>query len=97
MAWIALVAPLAFYVVEAQLVFLLPVVADGSAHPWRDAWRATRAAGGTARVTSIVVPIAGFMLFEGLAGRGFVRSWLVGCLAVVLWYEDVRRAARSVP
>jgi hypothetical protein len=30
------------------------------------------------------------MLLGGLAGRGFVRSWCLGCLAVCLWYEDLR-------
>src|SRR5262249_37135522 len=28
-------------------------------------------------------------LFGGLAGRGFLRSWCLGCLAVCLWYEDL--------
>lgn len=88
--WLALAAPLAFYAVEAQLVFLVHVVADGSAHPWRDARRRTVDAGGTLSVMATVVPIAVFMLSEGLAGRGFVRSWLTGCLATVLWYEHVR-------
>jgi len=75
---------------RAQLVFLVHVVADGSAHPWRDARRRTVDAGGTLSVMATVVPIAVFMLSEGLAGRGFVRSWLTGCLATVLWYEHVR-------
>ncbi|MBI5362825.1 MAG: hypothetical protein HZA53_06575 [Planctomycetes bacterium] len=83
-------APVAFYAVEAQFVFLLPVVADGSTRPWRDAHLRTRTAGGTLRVMATVVPIALFMLVEGLAGRGLVRSWLVGCLAIVLWHERVR-------
>lgn len=85
--WLALAAPVAFYLVEAQLVFLLPVAADGSAHPWRDARRKTRAAGGTLRVVATVVPIACFMLVAGIAGRGLVRAWLIGCLAIVLWHE----------
>lgn len=93
--WLAIAAPVAFYLVEAQFVFLLPVAADGSAHPWRDARRRTRAAGGTLRVTATVVPIALFMLLEGLAGRGIVRSWLTGCLAVVLWHERLRAEQES--
>lgn len=85
--WLALAAPLAFYLVEAQLVFLLLVAADGSAHPWRDARRRTSVAGGTLRVVATVVPIALFMLVAGIAGRGLVRAWLTGCLAIVLWHE----------
>jgi predicted MPP superfamily phosphohydrolase len=30
------------------------------------------------------------MLFGGLVGRGFLRCWCLGCLAVCLWYEDLR-------
>src|SRR5205823_3911054 len=26
----------------------------------------------------------------GIVGRGFVRCWCLGCLAVCLWYEDLR-------
>jgi hypothetical protein len=40
-----------------------------------------------------VIPLAAVMLFGGVVGRGFVRSWCLGCLAVVVWYEDLRRAA----
>ena len=36
------------------------------------------------------LPVAGVMLFGGFAGRGFVRCWCLGCLAVCLWYEGLR-------
>jgi predicted MPP superfamily phosphohydrolase len=38
----------------------------------------------------VVVPLAWTMLLGGLRGRGFLRSWCLGCLAVCLWYESLR-------
>ena len=37
-----------------------------------------------------VMPLAAVMLAGGFLGRGFVRSWCLGCLAVCLWYEHLR-------
>jgi hypothetical protein len=81
-----------FYAVEAQGVFLFPVALDGSSKPFREARRWTVRAGGTLRVMATVMPIAATMLSGGFVGRGFVRSWCLGCLAVCVWYEDVRSA-----
>jgi predicted MPP superfamily phosphohydrolase len=86
-----------FYAVEAQMVFLFPLVLDGEPWPFRESLRWTRRAGGTLRVMGIVMPIAATMVFGGFLGRGFVRSWCTGCLAVCIWYEDLRGAARLEP
>lgn len=83
-------APLLFYAVEAQFVFLFPILLDGSGTPWRDSLRFTRRAGGTISVMTTVMPIAVVMLFAGVAQRGFVRGWCLGCLAIVLWYEKLK-------
>ncbi|MGH7173428.1 MAG: metallophosphoesterase [Gemmataceae bacterium] len=91
--WLALLSVLAFYAVEAQMVFLFPLALDGCVRPFREARRWTRRAGGTLRVMRIVLPLAATMLFGGFLGRGFVRSWCLGCLAVCLWYEELRRLA----
>ena len=90
---LAVLAIPAFYAVEVQGVFLFPVALDGSRRPFRDARRWAVRAGGTLRVMAGVMPIAATMLFGGFVGRGFVRSWCLGCLAVCLWYEDVRAAS----
>ncbi len=89
-SWLIPLAAVVFYAVEAQMVFLFPLALDGSARPFRDARRWTRRAGGTVAVMRVVLPLAGVMLLGGLAGRGFLRSWCLGCLAVCLWYEDLR-------
>src|SRR5690242_15081070 len=88
--WLVPLAAVAFYAVEAQMAFLFPLALDGSARPFAAARRRTRHAGGTVAVMRVVVPLACTMLFGGLAGRGFLRSWCLGCLAVCLWYEDLR-------
>lgn len=88
-----ILSPLAiviFYAVEAQMVFLFPLALDGSRQPFRDSRRWTVDAGGTLAVMRVVLPLAGGMLFGGFIGRGFVRSWCLGCLAVCLWYEALR-------
>jgi hypothetical protein len=80
-----------FYGVEAQMVFLFPLALDGCSHPVRESLVWTRAAGGTIPVMLTVMQLAAVMVFGGFFGRGFVRSWCLGCLAVMLWYEALRR------
>jgi hypothetical protein len=82
---------LVFYAVEAQMVFLFPLTIDGVPNPFRESHRWTSKAGGTLHVVATVIPLAVVMLFGGLLGQGFIRSWALGCMAVVLWYEDLRR------
>jgi hypothetical protein len=95
-AWpVATLAVPAFYAVEAQWVFAFPLALDGAPRPLRTARAFTRRAGGTLAVMRVVMPIAGSMLFGGFAGRGFVRSWCLGCLAIVLWYEAELARGRS--
>jgi hypothetical protein len=84
-----------FYAIEAQFVFLFPLALDGERTPFRAAWAWTRRAGGTLAVMRVVLPLAAVMLFGGLLGRGFVRCWCLGCLAVCLWYEAVGAGRRS--
>jgi hypothetical protein len=82
----------AFYATEAQMVFLFPLVLDGAREPFIEARRWTIRAGGTLAVMSVVLPLAAVMLLGGFARQGFVRSWCLGCLAICIWYEDLRAA-----
>lgn len=93
-AWplLILVIPV-FYAIEAQMVFLFPLAIDGINKPFREARRWTLKAGGTSSVMCVVMPIAMLMLFGGFMGQGFVRSWCLGCLAICIWYEDLRVSA----
>ena len=90
--WLLGIVPV-FYAIEAQFVFLFPLALEGNSHPFREARRWTKRAGGTLIVMGVVLPLAATMLFGGFVGRGFVRSWCLGCLAVCLWYEDLRTAS----
>jgi predicted MPP superfamily phosphohydrolase len=90
---LGLLALLTFYAVEVQWVFLFPVALDGSRHPWRDSWALMHQCSGTLPAMAIVMPLAWEMLSGGWRGRGFVRSWSLGCLAVALWYERARADA----
>ena len=64
------VAVLAFYAIEAQMVFLFPLVLDGEQRPFRASWLWTRHAGGTLAVMRVVLPLAGTMLLGGFLGKG---------------------------
>lgn len=87
----------AFYAIEGQMVFLFPMMLDprGEVPPRTlpEAVRRCRAwtvrAGGTLAVMRIVMPISASMVFGGFVGRGFVRSWCIGCIAVVRWYDQL--------
>jgi hypothetical protein len=91
----ALLSAWIFYAVEAQMVFLFPLALDGVSRPFREARRWTRRAGGTLAVMTIVLPLAATMLLGGFLGRGFLRSWCLGCLAVCLWYERLRQETKQ--
>ena len=81
---------LTFYAVEAQFVFLFPIVIDRNQSPFCTSLVLAKKAGGTFKVMRTVMPIALFMLTGGFIGKGFLRSWCIGCLAIVIWYEAVR-------
>lgn len=85
-------AALAFYAIEAQMVFLFPVAICGSRTPFRDAFVLTRRAGGTLAVMAVVLPIAATMLLGAPFRGGFVRAWTLGCLAIVLYFRAIEGA-----
>jgi hypothetical protein len=93
--WPITAAPVAFYLVEVQMLFLFPLALDGSPTPFRDSFDCTRRAGGTLVAMRRVTVLAAVMLFGGLAGRGFVRCWCLGCLAVCIWYEQLARPGKA--
>jgi hypothetical protein len=82
---------LVFYGIEVQGVFLFPLMIDGTDRPLIDSLGWTQRAGGTLKALSVVIPLAAVMLFGGFFGGGFVRSWALGCLSVVIWYEKLRQ------
>lgn len=94
----ALLLPLAigaFYAVESRFVFAFPCALDGAAHPLRASHALVVRASPACAATWTVARIAASMVVGGLLGRGFLRSWAIGCLAVLLWYEEARAAAAA--
>lgn len=92
----ALVLPaalVAFYAAESRLVFVFPLALDGDRTPLTASGRLVARTQPPVVAALRVMTIAAGMVFGGFTGRGFLRSWCLGCLAVVLWYEDARRAA----
>jgi hypothetical protein len=87
----------AFYAVEVQMVFLFPITLDRFPHPFRTSLQWTQYAGGTITAMRIVLVLAVVMLLGGLFGKGFIRCWCLGCLAVVLWYEQIRKTRMELP
>ncbi len=79
-----------FYVFESAHVFLFPAALDGETEPWRASRRMVRASGGRLEALRVVLVLAAVMLTGGFFGRGFVRCWCLGCLAVVVWHEECR-------
>jgi hypothetical protein len=82
---------LVFYGVEVQGVFVVPLVVLGEARPFKRSRALIARSGGTAGAVTRVLPIAAWMLFAGPL-RGFTGAWCEGCLAVLDWFEDARRA-----
>lgn len=88
---------LVFYALEVQTVFLFPLAIDGADHLFAESRRWTAHAGGTCKAMQVVMPIASVMLLGGFFGQGFIRAWALGCLAIVIWYEQVRQVTLARP
>ena len=81
-------AVVTFYLVEIQFLFLFPVLVDRKKAPIRTSLRLTRQAG-YLRTLCTVIPIATFMILGGLGRTTVKEAWLVGCMAILIWYEEV--------
>lgn len=86
-------AVVVFYAVEVRMVFAFPLALHGCATPLRSSHALLAATAGGAWATWQVMRVAAVMLFGGLTGGGWRRSWCVGCLAVVEWYGHARARA----
>jgi hypothetical protein len=88
---------LAFYAVEARRVFDFPAAIDYGRRARTASWALHRRAGGTLTILTRVLPIVAFMLLGWLANGRPRWNCVVGCMAVVLWYESVRRREDATP
>ncbi|MCC7170457.1 MAG: metallophosphoesterase [Planctomycetes bacterium] len=88
---------LAFYAVEARSVFVFPAAIEFGRRGPAAARALHRRAGGTITVMTRVLPIAAFMVFGWIVNGRPRHNFAVGCLAVVLWSESLRRRETSTP
>ena len=94
--WLALpVFVFVFYAVEVRSVFLFPLLAEHGHRGPRAHPALLHRAGGMLTAMTVVIPLACHMLFGGWKGGGLRRPWLRGCVAVLLWYVDLRRDVRA--
>jgi hypothetical protein len=76
-----------FYLLEAQLLFLFPLLIDNSPAPVvasiRTAFRI-----GILKCVFTVIPIAIFMIIGLFRKKDATRNWQIGCIAILIWYID---------
>lgn len=75
-----------FYLLEAQFLFLFPLLTDGAPAPVRMGMAMIFRIG-VIRCIFTVIPIAVYMLFGLLRRKEPLRNWYVGCMAILIWYH----------
>ncbi|GAB3834755.1 hypothetical protein GCM10028821_29780 [Hymenobacter jeollabukensis] len=93
-AWLPL-AGLAFYLAEIHLLFVFPLLLDGHPRPLRRSAALLHRRVGVGPALLTVLPIAAHMLLGLLRPRRPLLHWYAGCLAVLYWYEDVRKPTHA--
>lgn len=78
---------LVFYGFEIQFLFLFPLLIDQRPDPLRSSFKMTCAVG-YLRALSVVVPIGLYMAMGLLRFKSPLYYWYVGCLAIVIWYDE---------
>ncbi|HWK08354.1 MAG TPA: hypothetical protein VNS58_32230 [Puia sp.] len=78
---------LVFFLLEVNFLFLFPLLIDNSATPVRGSIRAVFKIG-ILKCVFTVIPIALFMVVGLFRKRETVRNWYIGCLAILIWYND---------
>jgi hypothetical protein len=76
-----------FYLIEIHTLFLFPLLIDRAKNPLHASIKATYNLGiGKCFIT--VIPIAGYMLLGLFRLTNPLRNWYIGCLAIVIWYNN---------
>ncbi len=80
-------AIIVFYIFEVQFLFLFPLLIDGAGTPIRESLKLTYKVGVTNAVAT-VLPIGLFMVYGLLNLREPFKNWHIGCMAVLIWYNN---------
>lgn len=79
-----------FYFVEVHFLFLFPLLIDGTKYPLKESIKQTYRLGLIKSMVT-VFQISCYMLIGLLNPTNPTRNWYIGCLAIIIWYQnDVR-------
>ncbi len=82
-------AILVFYAIEVHFLFLFPLLLENEKRPWLCSIRMTYQIG--LLQAMVTVMWIGFFMLTGLLHRKDpLLNWHIGCLAVLIWFYEVR-------
>jgi hypothetical protein len=76
-----------FYLAEIHFLFLFPILLDNVKAP---IWTSIKQTYKTGILTSLVtvIPIGFYMVFGLFNFKDPFRNWYVGCLSIIIWYQN---------
>jgi hypothetical protein len=88
--WLVPISIIVFYLVEIHFLFLFPLLIDNVKRPLLTSIRETYRTGIFTALFN-VIPIGVYMIMGLFRLKDPFRNWYIGCLAIVVWYnEEVR-------
>lgn len=88
--WLVPISIIVFYLVEIHFLFLFPLLIDNVKRPLLTSVRETYRMGVLTALFN-VIPIGVYMMIGLFRFSDPFRNWHIGCLAILVWYnEEVR-------
>jgi hypothetical protein len=81
------ISVLIFYFFEVHFLFLFPLLIDKVPNPIQKSIQITHQIGVFCAMI-IVIRIAFFMLYGILNLKNPFKNWHIGCLCIIIWYQD---------
>ncbi len=81
------ISVIVFYIVEVHFLFLFPMIIDNFNKPVLRSIKATYKIGILKAITT-VIPIGIYMVLGLFNIKNPFYNWYVGCLAIVIWYQN---------
>lgn len=76
-----------FYLAEAHFLFLFPILIDNVKNPiWTSIKQTYKI--GLLKTLITVIPIGIYMVFGLLNFKDPFRNWYIGCLSILIWYQN---------
>jgi hypothetical protein len=86
--FLAFFSVFSFYFVEVHFLFLFPLLIENKKNPICESIKMTYQIGLFNAIKTVML-IAFFMLIGLFNFKNPLKNWHIGCLAVVLWYEEI--------